>query len=92
MHGGCSRLPQVLVGLGECVVGVGEGLGEWVVGVGEGVGLDDENPVVMENVGDGECVSGTEEDGLAECVGAGRLPFGNTSWCVASLSAGLPAR
>lgn len=100
VHGGCSSPPHVLVGLGECVVGVGEGVGECVVvvvlGVGDGVGLllDDEKPVVIENVGDGVCVGGGTYvvDGTAECVGGGRRPFGNTSWWVAIVNAGLPAR
>jgi hypothetical protein len=93
-HGGCSSPPHVLVGLGECVVGVGEGVGVWVVGVGDGVGLLlDENPVVIEKVGDGEWVGGTYVvDGTEECVGAGCFPFGKTSWCVANFNAGLPAR
>jgi hypothetical protein len=85
----------VLVGLGECVVGVGDGVGVCVVGVGDGVGrLDDEKPVVIEKVGDGVWVVGGTYvvEGTTECVGAGRWPFGKTSWWVASLSAGFPAR
>lgn len=85
----------MLVGLGECVVGVGDGVGVWVVGVGDGVGLllDDEKPVVIEKVGDGVWVGGAYVvDGTAECVGGGRRPFGKTSWCVANLSGGFPAR